>query len=316
LEEIMKTRKWAKVTIALILLAVIFMSCGKQDNSAKVFRVGYANSSDSDFFKKLLADEVAALIKPDKDFEIVFVNADLDLQKQFEQFDTFIAQKFDAIIVEPVDQAGIAPAIQKANAAKIPVLSICSRSSGGDFTYIGNTYIDGGIMQGEYMIKVLPQNAKIVYMIGQLGYDHSRDRRAGFLDTLTKARPDITLLAEQTANYDRAEGMKLMEDWIQAYPQIDGIICANDQMALGAIQALKAANRLTGTHIAGVDATDEALQCVKNGEMDITILQSAPLEAQGAYDCLKKLRAGQPIPAEVIIPQIAITKDNVSDYLK
>lgn len=317
----MKTGKFVKTAIIALALIVLlagaaFAGGGKQSEGEKVFRVGYANSSDSDFFKKLLADEVAALIKPDKNFEITFVNADQDLQKQFDQFDMFIAQKMDAIIVEPVDQAGIAPAIQKANAAKIPVLSICSRSSGGDFTYIGNTYIDGGIMQGDYMIKALPQNAKIVYMIGQLGYDHSRDRRAGFLDTLQKARPDVSLLAEQTANYDRAEGMKLMEDWIQAYPQIDGIICANDQMALGAIQALKAANRLAGTHIAGVDATDEALRCVKSGEMDITILQSAPLEAEGAYDCLKKLRAGQPIPKDVIIPQIAITKDNVNEYLK
>ena len=228
----------------------------------------------------------------------------------------FISQKFDAIIVEPVDQAGIAPAIQKANAAKIPVISIVSRSSGGNFTYIGNTYIDGGIMQAEYMIKALPQNAQIVYMIGQLGYDHSRDRRAGFLDTLAKSRPDVKLLAEQTANYDRAEGMKLMEDWIQAYPKIDGIICANDQMALGAIQALRAANRLRGTFIAGVDAVDEALRCVKNGEMAITVLQSAPLEAQAAYESLQKLRAGQTLPSEVIIPQIAITLDNVNEYLK
>jgi inositol transport system substrate-binding protein len=317
----MKTGKLSKAVIiamALIVLltGAVFAKGGSESGGGKVFRVGYANSSDSDFFKKLVVDEVAARVRPDKNFEIVFVNADQDLQKQFDQFDTFIAQKFDAIIVEPVDQAGIAPAIQKANAARIPVISIVSRSSGGDFTYIGNTYIDGGIMQGEYMVKALPRNAKIVYMIGQLGYDHSRDRRAGFLDLLKKERPDVTLLAEQTANYDRAEGMKLMEDWIQAFPQIDGVICANDQMALGAIQALRAANRLSGTLIAGVDAVDEALRCVKNGEMAITILQSAPLEAQAAYDALKRLHAGETLPKEIIIPQIAITKDNINEYLK
>jgi len=314
----MKTGKWAKVIIfAFMLLAsTIFVSCGKQGGDAKVFRVGYANSSDSDFFKKMLADECAALIKPDKNFEIIFVNADQDLQKQLDQFDTFINQKMDAIIVEPVDQVGIASAIQKANAANIPVISICSSSSGGDFTYIGVVNIDAGIMQAEYMAKALPQNAKIVYMRGQDGYDHSRDRHTGFLDTLKKTRPDVTLLAEQTANYDRAEGMKLMEDWIQAFPQIDGVICANDQEALGAIQALRAANRLKGTLIAGIDATDEAIQNVKSGDMAITILQSAVLEAEAAYDALKKLQAGQPIPKEIIIPWVVITSDNVDQFLK
>jgi inositol transport system substrate-binding protein len=124
------------------------------------------------------------------------------------------------------------------------------------------------------------------------------------------------VLADKTANYDRAQGMALMEDWLQAFPKIDGVICANDQMALGAIQALKAANRLTGTYIAGVDCTDEMLQDIKAGIADVSILQSAPLEAQGAYEMLKKLRAGETLPDQDIIPQVAVSKDNVDQYLK
>ncbi|MDR2785198.1 MAG: sugar ABC transporter substrate-binding protein [Treponema sp.] len=319
----MKTGK--KVKAAIIALALIacmaggvFAGGGQQSggSAAKVFRVGYANDNDADFFRKLVRDTFEDMIKGDAGFSVTYTNAAGDLQTQLDHIDNFIAQGMNAIIVQPADTAGIVPGIEKANKAGIPIISIISRSGGGNSIYIGNTYLDGGIMQAEYMIKALPQNAKIVYMQGQPGFDHSRDRRAGFLDTLKKSRPDVTVLADQTANYDRAEGMKLMEDWIQAYPQIDGVICGNDQMALGALQALRMAGRDKGVLVCGVDATDEACQEIKAGGMAMTVLQSAPLEAQGCYDTLKKLKAGETVPRDVIIPQIPVTRDNVDEYLK
>jgi inositol transport system substrate-binding protein len=316
-----KTVKTAIIAVALITIAaaIVFTAgCQKksgQSGGSTVFRIGYANDNDADFFRKLVRDTFEKVIKDDPGFNVTFTNAAGDLQTQLDHIDNFIAQKMDAIIVQPADTAGIVPGIEKANNAGIPVISIISKSGGGKSTYVGNAYLDGGIMQAEYMIKALPENAKIVYMQGQPGFDHSRDRRAGFLDTLSKARPDVTVIADQTANYDRAEGMKLMEDWIQAYPQIDGVICANDQMALGALQALRMVNRDQGVLVAGVDATEEACQEIQKGGMAMTVLQSADLEAEGCYDVLKKLKAGEAVPAEFIIPQIPVTKDNVADYL-
>jgi inositol transport system substrate-binding protein len=314
-----KTIKAAIIALALIALMAggVFAGGGQQGGGASnVFRVGYANDDDADFFRKLVRDTFEDMIKGDAGFNVTYTNAAGDLQTQLDHIDNFIAQGMNAIIVQPADTAGIVPGIEKANKAGIPVISIISRSGGGNSIYIGNTYLDGGIMQAEYMIKALPQNAKIVYMQGQPGFDHSRDRRSGFLDTLKKGRPDITVLADQTANYDRAQGMKLMEDWIQAFPQIDGVICGNDQMALGALQALRVANRDKGVLICGVDATDEACQEIKKGGMAMTVLQSAPLEAQGCYDVLKKLKAGETVPKDFIIPQIPVTRDNVDEYLK
>jgi inositol transport system substrate-binding protein len=318
----MKTGKPIKVAvIALALIAFtassVFAGGSRQGSgsAANVFRVGYANDNDADFFRKLVRDTFEDMIKGDAGFSVTYTNAAGDLQAQLDHIDNFIAQGMNAIIVQPADTAGIVLGIEKANKAGIPVISIISRSGGGDSIYIGNTYLDGGIMQAEYMIKALPSNAKIVYMQGQPGFDHSRDRRAGFLDTLRQARPDVTLLADQTANYDRAEGMKLMEDWIQAYPQIDGVVCGNDQMALGALQALRMANRDRDVLVCGVDATDEACQEIKKGGMAMTVLQSAPLEAQGCYDVLKRLKAGESVPRDFIIPQIPVTKDNVDEYL-
>jgi inositol transport system substrate-binding protein len=317
----MKNTKQIKATvIAMMLLSLVAVGgwCGgRQDaGGVKKIKVGFSNGNDADFFQTLVKAEFQNKLKGDTSFDVVYTDAGGDSQAQLNNLDTFITQGVNIIVVIPVDTASIVPGIEKANQAKIPVLSVSSNSGGGDFTYIGNTYIDGGILQAEYMIKHLPQNAKIVYLMGSPGYDHSRDRRAGFLDTLTKARPDITVLADQTANYMRDQGMKIMEDWIQSFPQIDGVVCANDQMALGALQALKIANRNQGVLIAGVDATDEALQEIKAGNMAMSVLQSAPMLVDATYECLKKLQAGQTLEKRIIIPQVSIFSENVDEYLK
>jgi len=302
--------------VMIILLAPAVFSRGGQQSGGAVTRVGYANDDDADFFRKLVRDTFENLVKGDPSIQVTFTNAAANMQTQLDHIDNFISQKMDVIIVQPADTAAIVPGIEAANRAGIPIISIVSRSGGGRSIYVGTNYTDAGILQADYMIKALPQNAKIVYMQGQPGFDHSRDRRAGFLDNLMKARPDVTLLADQTANYDRAQGMKLMEDWIQAFPQIDGVICANDQMALGALQALRMANRARGVLIAGVDATDEACLEVNNGGLAMTVLQSAPAIAQGAYDIVKKIKAGETPPSDLIIAQLPITKENVAPYLK
>ncbi|MDR1389555.1 MAG: sugar ABC transporter substrate-binding protein [Treponema sp.] len=313
-----KTNLIKAAVISILLLSLVLMGgcSGNKDGAGeKKVKVGFCNGNDADFFQTLVKAEFRKQVGSDPVFEVIYTDAGGDSQAQLNSFDTFISQGVNIIVVIPVDTASIVPGIQKANQAKIPVLSISSNSGGGDFTYIGNTYIDGGILQAEYMIKHLPQNAKIVYLMGMPGYDHSRDRRAGFLDTLAKARPDVTVLADQTANYMRDQAMKIMEDWIQSFSQIDGVICANDQMALGALQALKIANRNNGVLIAGVDATDEALQEIEAGNMAMTVLQSAPMLVDATYESLKKLQAGQTLEKRIIIPQVAISSENIDEYL-
>ena len=107
-----------------------------------------------------------------------------------------------------------------------------------------------------------------------------------------------------------------MEDWCQSYPEFDAIVCANDQMALGSVEALKAAGRLTGVLVAGVDATDEALQKIKEGEMAISIRQSAPALAQNCYETIQKMQKGEDPGEKVVVDFEPVTADNVDDFLK
>jgi inositol transport system substrate-binding protein len=310
----MKNRRIARVIGIVLIIISGFVALGCKGKEAaggqKKLRVGYANNDDADFFDKYLRDVFEETVKPDSTIEVIFSNAKMDMQTQLDQIDNFIVQKLDVVVLVPVDTAGIVPGIERLNAAGIPAVCICINAGGGDFVYVGNTYIDGGIMQAEYMIEKLPQNARFVYLQGTPGYDHARERRQGFLDTLYASRPDVTLLAEQTGMYERSRGMSIMEDWIQAFPRIDAVIAGNDQMALGALEALKGAGRASGVLIAGVDATNEACRAIKNGEMAMTVLQSAPLDAQGTYEVLKKIQSGQPVEMRYIIPQVEVTVDN------
>jgi inositol transport system substrate-binding protein len=301
------------IMCAALVMVTAFGCKGKGDSS--VYKIGYANNNDSDFFDKYKRDEFEKLTAVDTTVRATFTNANQDMQLQLDQVDNFIAQKMNVIILCPVDTAGIVPAIEKANAANIPVICIGVDAGGGDFTYVGTQYIDAGIRQGAYMVEHLPENAKVVYLSGTPGYSHSRDRRQGFFETLAAGRPDVTIIAEQTGMYQRVDAMRITEDWIQSFPQIDGVIAANDQMALGALEALKGAKRNQGVLIAGVDATTAACEAIKNGEMAFSVLQSAPALAKQAYDSIKKLQRGETLEKEIIIPHQNVSIENVDEYL-
>jgi inositol transport system substrate-binding protein len=180
---------------------------------------------------------------------------------------------------------------------------------------VGSLNYDAGVIEGEYMAKVLPKDAKIVYLRGTEGMDHTIARRKGVQDALLNKRSDVKLLAEQTAKYDRAEGMRVMEDWIQTYPKIDGVLSANDQMALGALEALKGAG-MKGVFIAGIDGTDEAKQNVKNGTFAITVLQDAVGQATTGLKAAIDLIEGKKIEKRIIVPFKPITKENIDQYMK
>ncbi|WP_100081764.1 sugar ABC transporter substrate-binding protein, partial [Pleomorphomonas carboxyditropha] len=255
-------------------------------------------------------------VKADPDVEVRFTDANLDISKQLDQIDNFITQKVNAIIAVPVDYDGIVPGIEKANAAGVPVITLGIAAAGGEYTFVGSKNYDAGRLQGEFMKEKLPKDAKILYLQGTPGLYHSVERLQGFTDACLKERPDVTLLASLTGNYDRAEGMKVTEDWIQSFPQFDAIIAANDQMALGALEALKTAGRLQGVMISGVDGTADALAAIKAGEIAQTIFQNAKGQGAATFEVIEGLKAGQPAPKEKLVAFESITADNVDQYMQ
>ncbi|MFV0362528.1 MAG: sugar ABC transporter substrate-binding protein [Suipraeoptans sp.] len=208
------------------------------------------------------------------------------------------------------------PRVISANDANIPVICLGIESEGGDYTFVGCQNRDAGVMQAEYMAENLEDGAKVLYLSGTPGLYHSVERHDGFYETIEELRPDVELVAEMTGEYTRDKAQKVVEDWCQSYDEFDAIVCANDQMALGAIEALKAAGRLDGVLIAGVDATDEAMEKIEAGEMAVSIRQSADALAENCYNTIQMLQKGEDPGDRVIVDFEPVTIDNVADYLK
>lgn len=280
-----------------------------------VFRIGYANSGDSDVFDKLKKDTFASKVAGDSSMQVRFSDANMDQQKQLDQIDIFIVQGVDLIIVVPIDYEGVATGVKAANKAGIPIICLGVESGGGDFIFVGCENRDAGVQQANYMAQTLKENAKVLYLSGTPGLYHSVQRQEGFMETIAQERPDIQILAEMTGEYYRDRAMKVVDDWTQTYPEFDAVVCANDQMALGAIEALKSANRLQGVAVAGVDGTTEAIKKIEIGEMAISIQQSADALAQTCLETAKQIQNGQPVDNRIIIDFIPITKENVQEFI-
>ena len=299
--------------LAALLGTAAFVSPGTA-HAAETFAIGYANMADTDVFVMARKNAFIEAAKADPHINVKFSDANNDILRQLDQIDNFIAQGVKAIVVVPVDYAGIVPGVEKANEAGIPIIALGIQSSGGKSTFVGSKNIDAGKLQGEFMHAHLPKDAKLLYLQGTPGLYHSKERLKGFMDALD--RPDVKVLASQPADYDRAQGMKVTEDWIQSFPHFDAIVAANDQMALGAVEALKGAGRLKGVMVSGVDGTPDALKAIADGEMAQSIFQNAPGQAKAAFAVVEDIAAGKPAPAESLVPFESITKDNVQQYIK
>lgn len=298
----------------MALLAVALLAAGASRAGEKIV-IAYSNIADSDVFCLKIKEQFAKFASKNPNVEVVFTDAMLDNMKQIDQVDNFIVQKVDGIVLVPVDFAGITPAVEKANEAGIPVVCLVIASEGGDYTYVGSPNLEAGKLQGDYMREHLPKNAKILYLQGTLGLNHTHQRWDGFKTACLDQRPDIELLSAQSGNFERDQGMKITEDWIQSFPKFDAIISANDQMALGAIQALTVANRLNGVLVTGVDGVEDAMENVKAGSMSQTILYNAPHVAQTGFDIMMGRIEDKSFPKEVFVPFVSVTKDNVDQYM-
>ena len=217
--------------------------------------------------------------------EVTVFDGRYDALVQQEQFNTMITQKYNAIIFVPMDiEAGAAP-VQAAVDAGIPVVGSNARVNSDLLTsYVGSNDVEAGELEAKAVLDKMGCKGNLVIIEGPIGQSGQIQRLEGNQKALA-ACPDVKILEQQTGNWSRAEAQTLMENWLTSHPgQINGVIGQNDEMALGAIEAIKAANlKVEDFAIAGVDGVTDAINAVKEGQM-ASILQDATAQAQGALD--------------------------------
>jgi len=194
--------------------------------------------------------------------------------------------------------------------------SLTNRANGYDkYRFVGSENYDGGYLQGEWAAKNLPENAKIVYLRGLQSDQQDQDRGRGFMEALEAGgRTDIKVLDTQYSQNDRDKGLQIMENWIQAFPQIDGVVAFSDEVGCPAVVALKSADRLDDTIVMSFDGSSEAQGLILKGEMAISVLQDYKAQAQAYIDLCIAIRDGAEV-GDMKVPFTLITAENVENYL-
>ncbi|MBC7233473.1 MAG: sugar ABC transporter substrate-binding protein [Chloroflexi bacterium] len=237
-----------------------------------------------------------------------------NLEEQTRLVDDLIARKVDGIVLVPVDSAGIVPVIERANQAGIPVATANTKAFGGKvITFSAIENYEAMTLVAEYMVQKLGGKGKVVILEGATGSQTAIDRKKAIDDVLAKY-PGIQVLASQTADFQRAKGMQVMENLLQTYPEIDAVLACNDEMALGAIEALEAAGRLSKTLVSGFDANNDALKAIYEGRMVVSCDQRPGKQAGDAILALIDYINGKPVPERIVTQATVVDKSNIMDY--
>ena len=249
--------------------------------------------------------------------ELVLLDADNDAQKQISQIENLIAQEVDVLLVAAVDSDAIVPALEMAENASIPLVGLNMLiNTDEDYYYAGPNDVQAGELEMQYVMDKIDGKGNILIIEGPIGQSAQVQRLEGNMNVLAKY-PDVKILAQQTANWSREEALALTENWLQAFEgQIDGIIAHNDEMALGAIQALEAAGLKDKIPVTGVDAIKDGCESIAEGRFDATVFQDAEEEGRlGIRICLDILNGNPPAEHINFIEMTLVTKDNVNELL-
>lgn len=226
---------------------------------------------------------------------LTVVDAQDNASKQASDVEDLIQQKVDLILINPVDSAAVATAVESVNAAGIPVITIDRSSEGGEVvSHIASDNVAGGVLAGEYLLELVGEGAKVAELEGVAGSSAARDRGEGF-NTAIDGKLDV--VAKQTANFNRAEGLTVMENILQANPDIVGVFAHNDEMALGALEAITASGK--DIKVIGFDATDDAVAAVSAGTLSATVAQKPDEIGVKAIEAAVKYLKGETLEASI-----------------
>jgi ABC-type sugar transport system substrate-binding protein len=252
------------------------------------------------------------------DIDLIIADGQRSSPKETADVEAAITKGVNGIVISPNDVDALAPALQEAVDAKVPVVTIDRRVNKvpGLLGHVGADNVKGGEAQGELIEKLFPNGATVMNLQGQSGSSPAIDRNKGLHNVLDQAKDKYKIVFEDTAGFDRAKGLSMTESalaGIQKPPDV--IVCANDDMALGALEALKARNLLGKVKLIGFDALPEALGQIKAGNMTATIEQLPGGQVRGALEALVGFVRDGKKPAQqvTLLTPIAITSDNLNE---
>ncbi|AUH64436.1 sugar ABC transporter substrate-binding protein [Paracoccus zhejiangensis] len=307
------------------LISTAFVASMAGGASAESIGVSMALFDDN--FLTVLRNGMIETAKGMEGVDLQVEDAQNDVAKQLDQINNFIASGVDAIIVNPVDTSATEAMSAAAEAAGVPLVYVNREPVNVDTlpdnqAFVASDERESGTLETKEVCRLLGEKgknpAKIYIMMGELSNQAAVQRTQDIKDVMASGDCEVTLevVDEQTANWSRDEAQNLMTNWLSSGEAFDALISNNDEMAIGAIQAMKAAGLDMGeVVVGGVDATQDALQAMSAGDLDVTVFQNAAGQGAGALDAALKLSKGEAVEQKVYIPFELVTPANIGDYM-
>jgi len=313
-------RSWRQIAqVAVLALSFTSIAACTRKDAGESYVVGFSQMESNNPWRiaqtKSLRDEAAK-----RGVQLVVTDAQGQTSKQVSDVEDLIARRVSVILLAPREFEGLAPALAAARKANIPVILVDREAAGvagQDFvTFLGSNFVEQGRRAADWLANATNGKAEIVELTLTPGSSVARDRAAGFRDALAK-HPGMKIIASQTGDASRAKGQAVMQNLIQSMGRrITAVYAHNDEMALGAIQALKDAGRKPGTDviIASIDGERAALEAIERGELAVTV-ESNPRFGPLAFETIDKLRKKEQIPTKILLTDRIFDKTNAAQFV-
>lgn len=299
----MKKMQLGFILLAMMILAACSMEApgssseeesGDGGEASGDYTIGFSVSTlNNPFFVTL--NEGAEAKAEELGATLTVVDAQDNASKQASDVEDLIQQGVDLIMINPVDSEAVAAAVESANAANIPVITVDrSAASGEVVSHIASDNAAGGEMAGEHLVSIVGEGAQVAELEGVPGSSAARERGEGFNNV---AADSLEVVAKQTANFNRSEGLSVMENILQANPDITGVFAHNDEMALGALEAIEASGK--DIAVVGFDANEDAVKAVEEGRLDGTIAQKPDMIGEVAIETAVQSLEGEEVEASI-----------------
>ncbi|MDR3171935.1 MAG: sugar ABC transporter substrate-binding protein [Treponema sp.] len=313
----------AAALVLTMVCSVAFAGGGKKDgeqSSSGQKRVVYIARAQADLFAAWLANSIKSEAGKYPNLKVDVVDGQADDAKQNAAIENAITNKYDLIILQPNDSEAQKPYIRKVVEAKIPIILTNPRVPDAAIQAITNSVDADPYEQAAVVARLalsqIPQDAKVVVLRGPDGNMHSVERRRAWQQEFFDQRSDVTIVGEQSGHWNKDEGMRYMEDWAQANPQIDAVVSMNDNMAMGALEAIKGNPNFSNLLVYGVDGDAAAALLIQEGSFTATAFQNAGELAKKNMELANQILTGTVsavVNTDIVCP--LYTKDNVAELI-
>ncbi len=274
---------------------------------------------NSPFFIEMQRGAEEAARRLDVDLVVQAAEREVDVERQMQIVENLIQTRVSALALTPAGSREAVPAVAKANAAGIPVVIVDTRLDERAATeagvklasFVGSDNYRGGQLIGEHLVKASGGRAKVALLEGIPGHETGDSRIRGFRDAI-KGSPDVSIVASQTANWEREQGFTVFQNILQAHPELDTVFACNDMMALGAVEAIAAAGRTGQIRVLGFDAVQDARRALVAGTMEATVAQYPDEMGRVAVETAVKVLKGEAVPSDIVVRIGLVTRENAN----